>query len=558
MNFRTSGLTVLSFSLVLAVGCNNDDIVEADDSTGSGTEENATFDTGDGDGDTGDGDGDGDGDTGDGDGDTGDGDGDTGDGDGDTGDGDGDTGDGDGDTGDGDGDTGDGDGDTGDGDGDTGDGDGDTGDGDGDTGDGDGDTGDGDGDTGDGDGDTGDGDGDTGTGDGDGDTGDGDGDTGTGDGDGDTGTGDGDGDTGDGDGDTGTGDGDGDTGTGDGDGDTGTGDGDGDTGDGDGDTGDGDGDTGEPDEAPFVISTSPAVGEEGVAGSTTITVTFSEPMDPATVTTNSENKDCSGAIGVSHDDFFGCVQMTAQPTSDDNTTFTLTPVAPLWSMTEYRIRVTNEVTDAGGTPMEAFYAPLETFLTRYYHTIEIDGVNDFEPDETFNSSTLGHVGYIAWDEDYLYLGMNSPDLAADDPSTFLVAYLGGLAGTNTGVLYNTQQPVLPFDARWHLRWKASDDFGGALEWDGGEWFDPGFGPIAGSEDVASSESFVEMRIAWGDLEWPDLIDLHLGMLREEADNEACWAAVPAGSYVDGYDPDYAQYFQFDVLASMYPSEYEPI
>ena len=36
-------------------------------------------------------------------------------------------------------------------------------------------------------------------------------------------------------------------------------------------------------------------------------------------------------------------------------------------------------------------------------------------------------------------------------------------------------------------------------------------------------------------------------------NEASWAAVPAGSYVDGYDPDYSEYYEFDLTASSVPA-----
>ena len=121
-----------------------------------------------------------------------------------------------------------------------------------------------------------------------------------------------------------------------------------------------------------------------------------------------------------------------------------------------------------------------------------------------------------------------------------------------------QQPLLPFDARWHVRWRASDDFGGALEWTGASWTNPGFGPTAGSSDVGFGGSFVELRVAFTDLEDPVTLPLHLGMLREQNLNEASWSAVPDGSYVDGYDPNYAQYFEFDVLGSTAPADHAAI
>ncbi|MCB9568135.1 MAG: Ig-like domain-containing protein [Myxococcales bacterium] len=312
------------------------------------------------------------------------------------------------------------------------------------------------------------------------------------------------------------------------------------------------------DEPPTVISTAPDELAEGVAADTAIAVTFSEVMDPATLTTNTADTSCSGTLQVSFDQFKTCVKMAAPPSSGDELTFTVKPAAPLGSATTYKIRVLADVTDMGGTAMAADFTSADGFTIRYFHTIVLDGVNDFTVNETFASSTLGQSGFVAWDADYLYLGMKSPDLAAQSSQVWMVAYLGGMMGSSVGVLYNTQQPNLPFDARWHLRWKASDDYGGALEWSGGAWSAVGFGPIAGGDDVATADDFVEMRVSWADLQSPDMIEVHLGMLREQPLSEATWAGVPANSYMDGYDPDYAHYFNFDVLGSLTPAAHESL
>ncbi len=310
-------------------------------------------------------------------------------------------------------------------------------------------------------------------------------------------------------------------------------------------------------DAPSVLSTSPDDLASGVDADPTISVTFSEAMDGATLTTNTADTTCSGTLQVSADDFATCVRMIAAPASLDDLTFTVGPAAALTSATTYQIRVLAEASDAGGTPMGVEFTSANGFVVRYFHTITLDGINDFGPGETFVSSTLGHVGYVAWDTTYVYLGMNSPDLAGNSNLIWLVAYLGGPLGSPLGVTYNSQQPMLPFDALWHLRWRANDNFGGALEWNGATWINPGFGPNAGSNDVAFAGSFVEMRVAWANLDNPDLLDVHLGMLREQAFNEASWAAVPGSSYVDGYDPNYTKYFEFDVLGSTLPADHDP-
>lgn len=309
------------------------------------------------------------------------------------------------------------------------------------------------------------------------------------------------------------------------------------------------------DPPPSVQAVSPVDRATGVAAGTPIAVTFSEAMAPATITANTADEACTGTLQASADGFATCIRMAAAPSTDDDQTFTVSPAASLASATTYQVRVLGDVTDAGGTPMGIDFTTATGFVVRYFHTIVIDGVVDFTADETLPSSTPGHTGYVAWDDAYVYLGMSSPDLGGSSSVVWMVSYLGGPMGTTSGVTYNTQQPLLPFDGRWHLRWRASDDFGGALEWTGAAWANPGFGPTAASDDVAASGSFVEMRVARADLGDPDVLPLHLGMLREQNLSEASWAAVPAGSYVDGYDPDYGQYLELDLLGSTVPIDH---
>lgn len=315
-----------------------------------------------------------------------------------------------------------------------------------------------------------------------------------------------------------------------------------------------DGTTG--DQAPTVQSTTPSDLESGVPASTSIEVEFSESMDPATVTTNTADEGCTGSLQISRDGFATCVPMMGAPTTSDGQTFAVTPAEPLPSVATVQIRVLASVTDAGGTPMDADFTTGTGFFVRYFHTIVIDGVNDFEATELLPTSTPGHTGYVAYDDTYLYLGMDSPDLAADSDLVWMVAYLGGPMGTTTGLGYNTQEPVLPFNARWHLRWRADDTFGGVLEWGGGEWLDAPF--TVGMADVAWDGSFMELRVARVDVGAPAYFDLHLCLLREEILNEASWAAVPSTSFKDGYDPDYAQFFQFNPAGSTVPADTMPL
>lgn len=308
------------------------------------------------------------------------------------------------------------------------------------------------------------------------------------------------------------------------------------------------------DEAPSVQSTAPAELESGVPADSTISITFSEPMDAATVTSNVDTG-CTGSVQVSSDGFATCVAMTGVPTTGDDQTFLVTPAAPLLSAQTYQIRVLASATDAGGTPMDADYTTPTGFIVQYFHTITIDGVDDFDAGETLPTSTMGYGARLAWDDTYLYLGMDGPAITGGSTQEWVVVYLGGPAGTNQGVTYNTQSPAMTFDARYHVQWRADGGFWNALEWTGAMWQDAGF---AVSPDFASAGSFVEMRIPWSEIGDPAYLDLHVGMLREEPFNEWSWAAVPEGSYIDGYDPDFGQYLQLDLAGSTLPADVPPV
>lgn len=101
---------------------------------------------------------------------------------------------------------------------------------------------------------------------------------------------------------------------------------------------------------PEVASVVPANNATGVPITTTIQVTFNEPMLASTITTNTTNSVCSGSIQVSDSSAFStCVQM-ASITNSGNT-WTLTPNSVLTTNTNYFIRVTTAVQDLAGNNM---------------------------------------------------------------------------------------------------------------------------------------------------------------------------------------------------------------
>jgi hypothetical protein len=307
-------------------------------------------------------------------------------------------------------------------------------------------------------------------------------------------------------------------------------------------------------DGPTVVDVVPSAGATGVDPTTSIVVTFSAAMDPDTLVVDEDSR-CVGAIQVSSTDFASCIAMNGLATADDgDTVFTLSPADPLDSATDYAVRVLADATSAVGVPAEPFDSA-DDFTTRYFHTIAIDGDDDWDGGETFPTSTEGHLAFTAWDDEYVYLAMSSPDVAIPSGTVWVVAYVGGTGGSTSGQIYNTQAPALPFAARWHLRWRADNTYTDVQEWDGDAWVTAPW--QLGAGDVYQTGELVEFRIARSAIDDPDALELHMGILREAELDEASWAAHPEGSYVDGYDPDYSQYWEFDLLGSASPVSHAP-
>jgi hypothetical protein len=242
--------------------------------------------------------------------------------------------------------------------------------------------------------------------------------------------------------------------------------------------------------------------------------------------------------------------MSAAPVATgSNATFTVTPAAPLASLGTYAIRVTTTAQSAAGTPLAATFTTSSPFVVRYFHTIVIDGTNDFAANETFATTSAGYTGYIAWDSTNLYVGVDGSDVASGDANKFVVVYLGGSPGTMTGVTYNTQTPNLPFSAEYHVRWSADNVFTDALSWSGSAWVEANWN-FSGL--VYESGEFLEMAIPLVNIGSPTSVPIVMSMLNETDNVEATYSGVPPNSFTDGYNPSYATYLELQLQASTAP------
>ncbi|TDJ08528.1 MAG: hypothetical protein E2O68_01900, partial [Deltaproteobacteria bacterium] len=109
--------------------------------------------------------------------------------------------------------------------------------------------------------------------------------------------------------------------------------------------------------APEVESTSPPPGAPDVAEETPISITFTKPINPNTVTTNIiYSTECSGSLQVSSNGFFSCVPMDWEIViSEDLKTFTIKPFEALDSETFFQIRALQSIEDLAGNNLKAQY-----------------------------------------------------------------------------------------------------------------------------------------------------------------------------------------------------------
>lgn len=101
----------------------------------------------------------------------------------------------------------------------------------------------------------------------------------------------------------------------------------------------------------------------------------------------------------------------------------------------------------------------DSFAVPCWHTILIDGVNDFLPEETYATTTPQYTAYLACDGEYLYVGYDGPFIGIPE-ERWIVLYLDTIPGEGLdhGLAIGGQEPQFPagFLADFALNWKVDD------------------------------------------------------------------------------------------------------
>jgi hypothetical protein len=193
----------------------------------------------------------------------------------------------------------------------------------------------------------------------------------------------------------------------------------------------------------------------------------------------------------------------------------------------------------------------------------IDGTNDFTPGEKFATSSPLYDGYISWDDTNVFFGTSGSDIGGGLASRWILIYVDGSpgnAGSTQGITYDCsgnctpQQASLPFNAGYHLRWKADDSYTNLQKWDGAAW--ASVGPIG---TVNRKGTFMELSITRAALGKPTKLKVHMNMLIEQTGAEWTYAGVPSTSFKDGKSPAaFTKFYEFDLAdRAKAPNSYAP-
>lgn len=175
-------------------------------------------------------------------------------------------------------------------------------------------------------------------------------------------------------------------------------------------------------DAPRVVSVSPADSTTDVPLDTSLTLNFSEAIYPNTIHFNVEDSDCTGSLQLSLDHFSSCVPLSEQSLSynEDQTTFTVSPQTALAASETYRIRITTGVKDLTLNPLETEYTMNPGFTTEADGEVPLNNASNiyFGDENTSEGILTGTIEVVRADDESdisgytVYWGMSESDKLA--------------------------------------------------------------------------------------------------------------------------------------------------
>jgi hypothetical protein len=241
--------------------------------------------------------------------------------------------------------------------------------------------------------------------------------------------------------------------------------------------------------------------------------------------------------------------------------YSVQPDADLLVGASYELRATTDAKTETGVPLavEASFAATAV----YRHSIVIDGNNDFLPGEKLSTSSGGYFAYLAWDASTLYLGMSGGQIPEDDPSVFLLAYLGwpGVEPrSKVGQAYKAVTPQLSFDASHYARWQGANKGSSLMKFTSDMTWEEALLTMVGGKH-SQKDTFVELAVPFAALsstmpEADDVVPFVIFLLKETMGSESTFAAAPLVSGGSTATPQLSKHYALKLTDSLsFPNEY---
>ena len=166
--------------------------------------------------------------------------------------------------------------------------------------------------------------------------------------------------------------------------------------------------------APQVSAITPLDNTTDVPVGTKISVSFDEAMNTSTLTTNTEETNCSGTIQVSDTDFSTCIQMVDQPIASNNDkTFEVSPASYLSGTTVYKIRVATTAEDLIGNALSAVCTSNNGFTTlQAWKFVDGNGTDGLIKD--IDRTTVAYPGLVVHNSKLYAIWTESPNPVSND------------------------------------------------------------------------------------------------------------------------------------------------
>jgi hypothetical protein len=209
-----------------------------------------------------------------------------------------------------------------------------------------------------------------------------------------------------------------------------------------------------------------------------------------------------------------------------------------------------------------FFVLSTTIFPQSYHSINIDGNNDFTSPEAFATSSTGYTSYVTWDESYIYLGYTGADVGSTHTNDKLILFYldtdpqlnpNDGNGTRTAVSFNTQNWQLPFRADYLIQIRTTSGADTLKYFNGTSWIN--ITPHDMSVWDNDGTNYIEIRIEKAKLGNPKHIKVVSYFINKVDGNEWSYAFNPSDASIDGYKPSGAisSYYYYYLYDSIQPN-----